>query len=97
MDKNIKRQHSSEFKARVVLEVLKETKTVGQIGSEFNIHPTQVKRWRDTALMGLKDTFTDNHGKVLKEKDDLIDQLYRQVGKLQTELDWLKKKMGYSS
>lgn len=96
MDKNIRRVHPPEFKAQVVLEVLKEIKTISEIGSQYQVHPTQIKKWKETAIQGLKETFTDKNGRVLKEKEDLIDRLYKEVGQLKVELDWLKKKMGYS-
>lgn len=96
MENNIKRQHSPEFKTQVVLEVFKEEKTIGEIGSRFSVHPTQVRRWKDQALLGLKGVFTDTSAKALAERDKLIDELYRQIGQLKVELDWLKKKMGSS-
>lgn len=94
MDKNIKRQHSPEFKTQVILEVLKENKTVGEIGSQFSLHPTQIRKWREQALAGLKNIFTEKSGRELAERDKLIDELYKQVGQLKVESDWLKKKMG---
>ncbi len=90
----IKRQHSPEFKTQVVLEVLKEEKTIAEISAKFAIHPTQIKRWKDQALLGLTGVFTDKSGKILFEKDNLIEELYKQIGQLKVEADWLKKKMG---
>lgn len=76
------------------MEALKEVQTLAQISSQFSVHPTQIRKWRDLATAGLATVFTDNSGKVLAEKDKLIDELYRQIGQLKVELDWLKKKMG---
>ena len=90
----IKRQHSPEFKTQVVLEVLKEEKTIGEISAQFSIHPTQIRRWKDQALLGLKGVFTDSSGRELLDKEKLIEELYKQIGQLKVETDWLKKKMG---
>lgn len=89
-----KRAHSPEFKTQVVMEVLKEEKTLADISSKFAIHPTQIRRWKEQAVAGLTGVFTDKSSKVLADKDKLVDELYRQIGQLKVELDWLKKKMG---
>lgn len=89
-----KRQHSAAFKSKVALEALKQNKTIAELASEFAVHPTQIKRWREKLEKEVVDLFSDHQGNLLKEKDDLIDRLYHQVGKLQVQLSWLKKKMG---
>ena len=94
MDTNIRRKHTPEFKTQVVLELFKEAKTIGEIGSQFSVHPTLAGKWRSIAIEGLKTVFTGTSGKELAQRDKLIDELYRQVGQLKVELDWLKKKMG---
>jgi len=98
MSNNIKRQHSPEFKTNVVLEVLKQEETISQICSKFSIHPTQARRWKDHVLEVIKQSF---NGKTIEtqlaEKDQLIEELYRQIGQLKVKLDWLKKKMGYTA
>lgn len=94
----IKRQHSAEFKTNVVLELLKGEETISQICSKYSIHPTQCRRWRDYVLAVIKQSFNGKTiNEQLKEKDKLIDDLYRQIGKLNYQLDWLKKKMGYTN
>lgn len=94
----IRRQHSAEFKTNVVLELLKQEETISQICSKYSIHPTQARRWKDYVLQVVKQSFNGKTvSKQLKEKDRLIEDLYRQIGKLNYQLDWLKKKMGYSS
>ena len=92
----IRRQHSAEFKTSVVMELLKEEETLSQICNKFAIHPTQAKQWKQTALAQLKTSFNGkSQEEQLKEKDKLLDELYRQIGQLKVELDWIKKKMGY--
>lgn len=76
------------------MEALREAQTLAEISSQFSVHPTQIRKWRDLAIAGLATVFTDNSGKVLADKEKLISELYRQIGQLKVELDWLKKKMG---
>lgn len=92
---NIKRQHTPEFKTQVVLSMLKEEDTLSQIAQKYSIHPTVARRWRDTALTGLKNIFTGKTSDVqIQEKDKLIDELYKKVGQKEIELEWMKKKVG---
>ena len=92
-----KRQHSAALKAQVALELLREKETVSQICSRHVIHPTQARRWKQEAIAGLPRLFSDQAVKALKRKDEFIEELYRQIGQLKVELEWLKKKMGLSS
>ena len=94
--KNIKRKHSARFKKQVVLELLKGEENRSQVCSRYSIHPTQAARWQKQVLAGIEQIFTDGINNELKQKDELIEELYKQVGQLKVELDWLKKKIGYS-
>lgn len=92
-----KRQHTAEFKLQVVLALLKEDETMAQICSRFGIHPTQARRWREHALESLKTGF--GQGTVrqqLDEKDRQIEELYKRIGQLNVEVEWVKKKTGVS-
>lgn len=46
MDQTLRRQHPPAFKAKVALEAVKETKTIAALSSQFGVHPTQIKQWR---------------------------------------------------
>lgn len=94
MDKVLRRVHTPDFKTQVVLAILKGDKTRLEVCSRFGIHPTQADKWKNKALTGLPTLFTDGKNDLLKEKDKLIEELYKQIGQLKVELDWLKKKMG---
>ena len=85
------RKFSTEYKARVALEALKGRKTITQLASEFQVHPTQVTTWKKQALINLKDSFKS--GKKGSELDSRqqMDTLYKQIGKLQVENDFLKQ------
>lgn len=95
---NIKRQHTSEFKTTVVLELLKEEETLAKIASKYGIHPTQARRWREIAIESLKNIFTGKPPDTqLAEKDKQISELTRLIGQKEIELDWVKKKVGLFS
>lgn len=89
-----KRQFSAAFKAKVVLELLREQETIAQICSKYQIHPTQARKWKEQAVASLEVGFSDSQAQALKAKDELNDELYRQIGKQKVELDWLKKTLG---
>lgn len=93
---NTRRFLSPDLKAKAALELIRETDTIAQICSRFGIHPTQAGKWKQQAIKGLGLIFSDKSSDELKRKDQTIDELYRQIGQLKVELDWLKKKMGAS-
>jgi transposase-like protein len=97
MGNSIRRKHSPDFKTTVVMELLKEEQTISEIFSKFAIHPTQAKQWKVKAQEILKSGFSGQTvSEQLKQKDKLIDDLYQEIGKLKYQLDWVKKKMGYT-
>ena len=87
-----RKQYSATFKAKVALEALKEENTVAQIASDYEIHPTMVSAWRRELLEKLPGVFED--GRKKKTTDDpamLTDRLYKQIGQLKVENDFLKE------
>ena len=89
----IKKQFSDEFKAKVALEALKGEKTVAELSSEHSVHPTQINSWRGIIKEGTASLFGRGDNKELKEKDQLIERLYTNIGQLQVDITWLKKKL----
>ena len=92
----MRKRHSPAFKARIVAEALKEEKTITQIASEHEIHPNQISAWKAAALNGLPTLF-ERESKVQTEHaahQQQLDELYSQIGRLTTQLEWLKKKSG---
>lgn len=86
-------KHPPVFKAKVALEAVKEEKTSAELASQYQIHPGLIRNWKTILVKGAPELFD---GKGLKEKDqtELVEELYRQIGQLKVELDWLKKKSG---
>ena len=83
-------------KAQVALAAIKEEKTMAQISSDFQVHPTQIGLWKKQAIDNLPELFKD---KRKKEKEDSVgrqaelDNLYKIIGQRDAELDWIKKKL----
>jgi transposase len=87
------RQFGDEFKAKVALEALKGDKTMAQLASEYDVHPTQIGIWRTQLKDGMAGVFKGNETKVIREKDETIEQLQKIIGQMKLEHDWLKKKL----
>jgi putative transposase len=89
-----RKKHSPEFKAKIALEALKEQKTINEIASQSGVHVTQINNWKKQAREGLKEIFNQKIDKNSDNQESLISQLYEHIGRLEVELDWLKKKSG---
>ena len=96
MQKQKRKQYTAEFKAKVVKEMLKEEKTVGQLAAEYGIHTNMLYRWRDQMLAGLPGLFSDQAAQELAEKEAEWEKereaLYAEIGRLTTQVTWLEKK-----
>jgi len=89
---NMRRHHDAAFKAKVALEAVKGEKTIAQIASEFKVHSNQIRQWRNHLLEMLPDIFSNRRKTQDKEREELEAELYRQIGQLKVEVEWLKKK-----
>ena len=92
MANNLRKNHDSAFKAKVALEAIKGEKTMAQISSKYGVHANQIRQWRQKLLEELPGVFSDRRQKKDKETEEMTSELYRQIGQLKVELDWLKKK-----
>ena len=93
----MKKSYSPAFKAQIVRELLKEEKSVNQLAAEHGLHPNQRYRWREIALAGLPSLFAretaQEHAAKEAAHEQQLQQLYAAIGKLTTQLTWLKKKL----
>ena len=89
-----KRQHSAQFKVKVVMEALRGGETIAVLAAKYEVHPNQINKWKKQLLDAMPSVFGQQNER--KEQDDsaLRDRLYRQIGELQVENNWLKKKLG---
>jgi len=87
-------RYDGSFKAKVVVKVLKNKKTIAELASEFGIHPNQITQWKKQALEELPEVFSSKKTRREKATSELQDELYKQIGQLKVENEWLKKKSG---
>ena len=91
----MRKRYSAAFKAQVVLELLKEERSVAQIASEYGVHPNQLYQWKAQALKNLPRLFDDELPKAQQSQaDQKLNELYAEIGRLTTQVNWLKKKSG---
>ena len=88
----MRKRYDATFRAKVALEAVKGEKTLAELSSQFGVHPNQIRNWRKQLLECLPDLFTDRRKKKERDHEELVSELYRQIGQLKVELDWLKKK-----
>jgi transposase-like protein len=87
-----RRKFTAEFKARVVRATLREDKTLAQLASEYDVHPNQITEWKRQVIESLPDVFSRKKKQDEQDNQQLIDRLYQQIGELQVDVNWMKKK-----
>ena len=88
-----RRRFTAEFKARVVRAALREDKTLAQLAKEYQVHPNQITEWKRQALEALPEVFSKKREhQQQQDQQALVDRLYRQIGELQVDVNWMKKK-----
>lgn len=92
-----RRTFSGEFKAKVAFAALRGDKTLNEVASQFGLHPIQVSKWKkqlvEKAPLAMEDQRSSG-GKPPPDQEKLVEELYRQIGRLKVERDWLEKKVG---
>ncbi len=90
----IRKRHSAAFKARVALEAAKQDKAIAQLAKEHQVHPVQISQWKKQLLDGLEGLFENGSASRRPDPEKVQAELYEQIGRLQMELAWVKKKSG---
>jgi transposase len=88
----MRKRFSPEFMAKVALAAIKEECTLTELSSKYEVHRTQIANWRKQLLDGIEEIFKGKRDRSKKENEELIEELYRQIGQLRVENEWLKKK-----
>lgn len=88
-----KRNHSAVFKTKVALAAIKQEQTQSQISTEYAVHGTQINTWKKQAIENITAGFSNKHDKEKRVSEELTNELYKQIGQLKVELDWLKKSL----
>ena len=88
----IRKRFDKEFKAKVALAALKEDRTLAELSSHYGVHCNQISKWKHQAMSGLADIFSGKHDHGHVDQEGLVAELYKKIGELEMEIDWLKKK-----
>ena len=92
-----RRQHNPSFKAKVALEALRGEKTIAELASHYEVHPSQILQWKKTLAEEATGLFENKRIKKPKDEKALVDRLYRQIGQLKVEKDFLEDSLGRMS
>jgi len=88
-----RKKHSTQTKVKVALEALKGEKTTAELTAKYSIHATQINNWKKAVLDVLPEAFSNKRKRQEDDQQSLIDELYRQIGQLKVENEFLKKKL----
>ena len=89
--KQNRKQYNPDFKARVAMEAIKGEETIAELAIRFEVHPTQINKWKKELEAGAANIFGADPNKKIKDEKGLINQLYQQIGQLKVDKDFLKK------
>ena len=92
--KQNRRKHSPSFKARVALEALKGEETVAELASRYEVHPSQIRKWKQALAEGVAGIFGGEEVRKKKEDENLVARLYQEIGQLKVEKDFLDRALG---
>jgi transposase len=93
MTKKSRRKFGAEFKAKVILEALKERSTIEELARKYELHPTQINTWKREAITNMAAVFGADKSEAIADSEQQTEKLYAQIGQLKVENDWLKKKL----
>lgn len=83
--------YEAKFKAKLALETVKQEKTITQLSAEHGVHLSQIAKWKKQLMEELPGIFSGARKKTDRKAEALQDELYRQIGQLKVEIDWIKK------
>ena len=92
-----RKRHPAAFKARVALEAAKQTKTLAELAKAYQVHPVQISQWKKQLLDSIESLFRDGRRREQEENQSIQAELYEQIGRLNMEIEWLKKRVARCS
>jgi transposase-like protein len=89
----MRKKFEAGFKAKVALEAFRGEKTMAELSSEYGVHANMISRWKQELLKGAAEIFNSKHMGPDRSEEEKVEKLYRSIGELKVENDWLKKKL----
>ena len=89
----MRKHFEAGFKAKVAMEAVKGEHTLSELSSKYGVHPNIISKWKKELLQGAAEIFSSRKSRHKHEQEEDIDKLYKSIGKLKVENDWLKKKL----
>jgi transposase len=89
----MRKKFEATLKAKVAIEALRGEKTIAELSSEYGVHPNQIGKWKQDLIQGAAEVFTKENRDKANILEEEKDKLYKNIGKLQVENDWIKKKL----
>lgn len=89
-----RKNHPAKLKAKVAIEAIKGQRTISEIAQQYGVHPNLVSSWKRQAIELMPELFTPQAAGAASEADDEKQELYRQIGQMKVEMDFLKKTIG---
>ena len=86
-----RKQHTASFKAKVALEAAKQTRTAAELSKAYQVHPVQISQWKKQLLDGAESLFRDGRPRDRDDHEAVQAELYERIGRLNMEVEWLKK------
>lgn len=90
---NKRRRFSAQFKAKVAIEAIKGQQTIAELAGRYQVHPNQITQWKKQLLAAAEQTFNTRAASDRRQQEELMAQLYQQIGQMKVELEWLQKKL----
>lgn len=89
-----RRNHHPEFKVKVAIEAIKGELTISELASKYELHPNQIRKWKNALLENATGIFEGTVKSSKNQNDKEKEELYKQIGKMKVQLDFLQKKSG---
>ena len=92
---NTRKSYPPNLKAKISVEAIKAQKTITELAQLYHVNPNLIAKWKKQALAGLPEIFRQPHNGNSSAAESEKDELFKQIGQLKVELEWLKKRSGF--